>query len=605
MYADSLQTFHLGLVSFAKIYFLQLDEDTISISSPSLRSALSLSAADRRWIDFLTQAINETWDEAHPGQPKTHGYIGSEEFIRLQFEEYLLALLSCMKYHDEIATQQTPGTSKPPDPKSPGTQTQAMDIEGDPALDFNIDFLEHWRMTSNFVLFNELTSGALLFSIVEPRHPCAGGLGFEDIQRRLAQQVSDLHLDERVREGRETLNKHLATGQKKVTTAFNSLWADIEARREAQRKRNEEKSKEAAKTNDEMDNELRDVSPSSPRPSVSSVSSATPSTWSSITTRKPPAVDLSQAQANVAAAGQRASAYFSSWGSWASDRRKEWQTKQPNNKATSSPTATPRASTTIDTSDGIKNGNNNPSGPRDISTISSPSATSASMLVNNNSAEGPSKPANISPIQLPTAAPTSPSVKSNGSHGNNDISDKTSEQANLSPVPSPIANPASQWINNGGASDSKNGADDVSEPADISTVLSPDPASPWVNNSNTSDDNDDGATDTGKPTDKNTISSPTAIPASPLVDNSTNDAGELAAVPSPIAAPASPSIDKRNTNDDNDDTNDTSEPKDTTTVQPEPSSPTNTDGFTAVTLNDSDPKKGLSDISSKSDTQND
>lgn len=34
--------------------------------------------------------------------------------------------------------------------------------------------------------------------------------------------------------------KHLATGQKKVSSALNNLWADIEEMREAQRKRAEE-----------------------------------------------------------------------------------------------------------------------------------------------------------------------------------------------------------------------------------------------------------------------------------------------------------------------------------------------------------------------------
>src|ERR1700761_496213 len=34
-----------------------------------------------------------------PDRPKNLGYAGSEEFIRLQFEEYLLALLSAVKYH--------------------------------------------------------------------------------------------------------------------------------------------------------------------------------------------------------------------------------------------------------------------------------------------------------------------------------------------------------------------------------------------------------------------------------------------------------------------------------------------------------------------------
>ena len=74
---------------------------------------------DRRWIDFLTVTVNDTWDEGeiwsalssksivdsspeHPSRPTTHGYAGSEEFIRLQFEEYLLALISAVKYRLHI-----------------------------------------------------------------------------------------------------------------------------------------------------------------------------------------------------------------------------------------------------------------------------------------------------------------------------------------------------------------------------------------------------------------------------------------------------------------------------------------------------------------------
>lgn len=221
-----------------------------------------------------------------------------------------------------------------------------MDIEGDPSLDFNPEFLERWRTTTNFALFHRLTSDALLFSIVEPRHPCAGGLGIEDIQRRLAQQVSELHIDERMREGRDALGKHLATGQKKVTAAFNSLWTDLEAMREAQRKKNEEKALQQS-----AENRDSTVKEPSPRPSMSSVRSPTTNSWS-FAARKPAAPDLSQAQATVAAAGQRASAYLNSWGSWANERRKEWQDKKSNansnpSSVLSSPIGTPRDSTSI------------------------------------------------------------------------------------------------------------------------------------------------------------------------------------------------------------------------------------------------------------------
>ncbi|KAL1883430.1 hypothetical protein Plec18167_002434 [Paecilomyces lecythidis] len=316
---------------------INLDENTINISSPSLRNALSLSAADRRWIDFLTQTINETWDEAHPQQPKTHGYMGSEEFIRLQFEEYLLALLSSMKYHEELNSY-TPGSGNDSARRN-RMQLQALNIEGDPALEFNADFLAHWQTTPNYALFKRLTSDALLFSIVEPRHPCAGGLTIDDIQRRLSQQVAELHLDERVREGREALNKHLATGSKKVSAAFNSFWADIEYMREAQKKKNEEKAGQS-ENRLSIDTSVPPT-PTSPRVPSSATSETRPSSWFA---RRPPSVDLTQAQTSVSAVGQKAGAYFSSWSSWASERRKEWQDKR--GSATSPPPSITSPSTT-------------------------------------------------------------------------------------------------------------------------------------------------------------------------------------------------------------------------------------------------------------------
>ncbi|CAI7668109.1 uncharacterized protein N7487_002470 [Penicillium crustosum] len=307
---------------------INLDEDSIVINSPSLRSALVLSAADRRWIDILTQIVNDTWDEEHPSQPKTLGFMGSEEFIRLQFEEYLLALLSSMKYHEELY---------PSDVGESGhrsrTQLQNLNIEGDPAIDFNTEFLNQWKTTSNYALFSRLTSDALLFSITEPRHPNAGGLTMEDVQRRLAQQVADLHLDERVREGREALNRHISTGQKKVSAAFTSFWSDIETMREAQRKRNEEKTASQSQRTS-IDNET----PTSPTPS-----SQDPADASWFAGRQRPSVDMTQAQASVTVASQKAGSYLSSWGSWASEKRREWQEKRVTSP---NPNPTPNAELT-------------------------------------------------------------------------------------------------------------------------------------------------------------------------------------------------------------------------------------------------------------------
>ncbi|PQE29131.1 transporter Avl9 protein [Rutstroemia sp. NJR-2017a BBW] len=184
---------------------INLDELTINITSASLRSALALSVADRRWIDFITQTVNDTWDESNPSRPKTMGYVGSEEFIRLQFEEYLLSLISSVKCHNYLAAH------------AHNPKAQLPQVEGDPANDFGIDWIEAWTRSDNYQIWNNHTESHL-FDIVEPKHPCAGGLTIDDVQRRIAEQVKEMHLDERFAVGKEVLGRNFAAGREKAKT---------------------------------------------------------------------------------------------------------------------------------------------------------------------------------------------------------------------------------------------------------------------------------------------------------------------------------------------------------------------------------------------------
>ncbi|TKA82676.1 hypothetical protein B0A55_01480 [Friedmanniomyces simplex] len=263
---------------------VDLDENAISILSPTLRTAVALSVADRRWIDFLAQQVSDTWDETDPSRPKTHGYAGSEEFIRLQFEEYLLALLSAEKYHLYLSSHK----DRVGDPKA-----LLADIEGDPSSEFGNNFLDAWRQTENYRLWAR-TTDSHLFDIVEPRHPCAGGITIEDVQRRLAAQVAELHLDERFSQTRDVVGKRLADGRTQVSSAFNRVWADVEAMREAQRKRVEE-----ARAGD------------------SGAADGGEKVRAQLQAGRLQKPDLQLAQASVAAAGHRAGAYLNSWGAWA------------------------------------------------------------------------------------------------------------------------------------------------------------------------------------------------------------------------------------------------------------------------------------------------
>ncbi|KAI4635793.1 uncharacterized protein J4E87_000750 [Alternaria ethzedia] len=273
---------------------INLDDHTVNITSAALRQASILSTPDRRWMDFLTQTINDTWDEADPARPKDHGYAGSEEFIRMQFEEYLLAMLSSVKYKLYME-------------KNAHKENLISEVEGDPASEFSNEWVHAWMQTENFRIWNKFTDSHL-FDIVDPKHPCSGGLSMEDVQRRLAHLfsnttfqavslgVAEMHLDERLEKSREVLGKQLAVGQQKVSSAYNRLWAEMEGMREAQRKRAEEARLQAEKEGRPIDDAKK---------------------W-----KAPQAPDLTNAKAS-------AGAYFSSWGTWASEKRKGWGTKTP------------------------------------------------------------------------------------------------------------------------------------------------------------------------------------------------------------------------------------------------------------------------------------
>ena len=256
---------------------INLDDITINITSTSLRQALTLSAADRRWIDWITACVNETWDEANPSRPKTMRYQGSEEFIRLQFEEYLISLISSVKCHNYIIQH----ASNP--------RAMLPQVDGDPATDFSLDWIEAWSRSENYRIWDNNTEGHL-FDFVEPKHPFPGGLTIEDVQRRLAEQVKEFHLDERFAVGKEVLGRNFQAGREKASTVFNKLYADMEALRESQRKKHEEQRREAEKNGQH--------SPGFTAP------------------------DLNGARHTVQSVGSKAGAYIGSWGTWMGEKRK-------------------------------------------------------------------------------------------------------------------------------------------------------------------------------------------------------------------------------------------------------------------------------------------
>jgi len=190
----------------------------------------------------------------------------------MQFEEYLLALISSVKCHTYL-------THHAHNPRAALPQ-----VEGDPANDFGVEWIDAWTRSENYRIWDRYTDSHL-FDIVEPKHPCAGGLTIDDVQRRIAEQVSELHLDERFAVGKEVLGRNLAAGKEKASTVFNKLYADMEALRESQKRKQEEKDRNGA-----------------PDPGL--------------------------ANSGVQSVGSKAGAYLGSWGAWVGEKRKGFTAKQ-------------------------------------------------------------------------------------------------------------------------------------------------------------------------------------------------------------------------------------------------------------------------------------
>ncbi|KAK0645487.1 transport protein Avl9-domain-containing protein [Cercophora newfieldiana] len=354
---------------------INLDEDSINITSTSLKAALQLSVADRRWIDFITQNVNDTWDEANPGRPKTLGYVGSEEFIRLQFEEYLLALISSVKYHNHLTKHKD------------NPRMLLPDVEGDPSVDYGLDFVDAWQRTENYRIWNSHTDSHL-FDIVPPKHPCAGGLTIDDVQRRITQQVQELHLDERFAVGKEVLGRNLAAGREKASTVFNKLYADMEALREAQKKRAEE-----AKAKENSEGAAEKNGASTTQQTIGVKAGAFVNSWAAWAGEKRKAAGWGRASTtNNESQSNRGGGWGSGWGrSSNNNNRQSSYAKMENND---SGAWTPRAGSTASSSTAAS-----PGKPQEQRALNRGSLSGESMFDAAGSESGMSSP--VSPRRRP------------------------------------------------------------------------------------------------------------------------------------------------------------------------------------------------------------
>ncbi|KAG0095135.1 late secretory pathway protein avl9 [Podila epicladia] len=183
---------------------------TIEFLQDSLSTVLSLTSADRRWMDEIIEAVNDSGINDAETE-----YAGSDDYLRAKFEEYILTLLSSVK-HSQF--------------------TQVDDsIDGignatdrNMTSDYGSHFIKAWQQTPNYQLWNDFVDWELLNEIVAPGHPCQGNFSLAHVQRRLANQFKDMRIDKNLVPLKQSFSRAMTTSRERLSNVFDTVWQEFE-----------------------------------------------------------------------------------------------------------------------------------------------------------------------------------------------------------------------------------------------------------------------------------------------------------------------------------------------------------------------------------------
>ncbi|KAG2174103.1 hypothetical protein INT43_004123 [Umbelopsis isabellina] len=195
---------------------VHVDNGTLEFFDPNLASIVSHTMADRRWMDKLTKVVNNTWDAADPTRPIQNTYLGSDDYLRARFEEYIMSLLSSVKYAEAF------------DPKNAFKSENSLEDvirdeekEKNYLLDYGMHWVNAWRQTNNFELWDQYTDHEI-YEIVEPGHPGQGTSALGDLQNSLTNRIRDMRIRQNLSPIRQSFTKAVSAGGSNLTRAVSS-----------------------------------------------------------------------------------------------------------------------------------------------------------------------------------------------------------------------------------------------------------------------------------------------------------------------------------------------------------------------------------------------
>ena len=171
----------------------------VEVNTEELGLALQLSAADLRFTDKINKAIHEGIDDTLLNQPSPVHWYGSDDWIRVQFKEYVNSLV-------------------------------VTSIRGDPAAqeDFNPHFIKLWLKSECFMdCANKHIPGGhgALLEEMPPRHICAGKYTWSDVRTKVMLNTSEFRMVASGLAGRVRSSNVGAAMGKMLNNATTSVWS--------------------------------------------------------------------------------------------------------------------------------------------------------------------------------------------------------------------------------------------------------------------------------------------------------------------------------------------------------------------------------------------
>lgn len=167
---------------------------TLEFKDPKLASLVALTPADRKWMDELIAAVDSSWNPEDPSRPIGNKFVGSDDYLRREFENYVCSALSVIKFSDYCENT-----------KGPSVMLANSDSASASVAAFNDQFIHSFKTTCAFQLWDRNTD-SVIFDLIDPRHPCEGRVSVvEDVGIRLTHSFKDLKLDETLSKGSESV----------------------------------------------------------------------------------------------------------------------------------------------------------------------------------------------------------------------------------------------------------------------------------------------------------------------------------------------------------------------------------------------------------------